>query len=92
MNAWLIAFSTSTKRIESFGECLNHFVILGERHLRHLVQEYVTHYNAERFHQGLGGGLVTEQDEPDNDNGVSDVIQRRKRLGGVLNFYHRKAA
>jgi len=73
-------------------ECLNHFVILGERHLRHLVREYVDHYNAERFHQGLGGRLVTTPDEPGNDNGVSDVIHRHKRLGGVLNFYHRNAA
>jgi putative transposase len=73
-------------------ECLNHFVILGERHLRHLLQEYVVHYNAERFHQGLGGRLITEQDQPGNDNGVSNVIRRRKRLGGILNFYHLNAA
>ena len=73
-------------------ECLNHFVILGERHLRHLVREYVVYYNAERFHQGLGGRLIEEREEPGNDNGVSDAIQRRKRLGGILNFYHRNAA
>ncbi|MEZ4224718.1 MAG: integrase core domain-containing protein [Polyangiaceae bacterium] len=72
--------------------CLNHFVILGERHLRHLLGEYVVHYNTERFHQGFGGQLITEQDEPGNDNGVSDVVRRRERLGGVLNFYHRNAA
>jgi len=31
-------------------ECLNHFVIFGERHLRHLTNEFVEHYLTERFH------------------------------------------
>ena len=35
-------------------ECLNHFVIFGERHLRHLINEFVEHYMTERFHQGIG--------------------------------------
>ncbi len=33
-----------------------------------------------------------EHDQPGNDNGISDVVQRRKRLGGILTFYHRRAA
>jgi hypothetical protein len=36
-------------------ECLNHFVVFGERHLRHLFCEYLAHYLGERFHQGPGG-------------------------------------
>ncbi len=73
-------------------ECLRHFVIFGERHLRHLLGEFVTHYNAERFHQGIGGKLVTPPAPAGNDNGSSGGIQRRSRLGGLLNFYHREAA
>jgi len=34
-------------------ECLNHFVIFGERHLRHLIKEFVEHYMTDRFHQGI---------------------------------------
>jgi hypothetical protein len=37
-------------------ECLNQFVIFGERHLRHLIKEFVEHYMTERFHQ-VGGRL-----------------------------------
>jgi putative transposase len=73
-------------------ECLRHFVIFGERHLRHLLRERVTHYNTERLHQGLGGKLVSPPVTAGNDNGTTDQIQCRSRLGGLLNFYHSEAA
>ena len=41
-------------------ECLDHFLVLGERHLRHLIREYLIHYHEERPHQGLGGMAPTE--------------------------------
>ena len=73
-------------------ECLRHFVIFGERHLRHLLREFVTHYNAERFHQALRGQLIRPPTSASNDNGATGTIQCRPRLGGLLNFYHREAA
>ena len=39
-------------------ECLDHFVIVGERHLRHLLKQFVAHYHAERYHQGLDGRII----------------------------------
>ena len=39
-------------------ECINHFIIFGERHLRHLIKEFIKHYLTERFHQGIGGELI----------------------------------
>jgi putative transposase len=39
-------------------ECLDQFLILGERHLRHLLREFVVHYHTERYHQGLGGRII----------------------------------
>ena len=73
-------------------ECLDHLVIFGERHLRHLLREFVAHYNTERYHQGLGGRLVRPTLAPSNDNAATGAIRCRPRLGGLLKFYHREAA
>jgi transposase InsO family protein len=73
-------------------ECLKQFVIFGERHLQHLIKEFMRHYHTERFHQGLGGQLIKGQPGSANDNGSNGSIVRRSRLGGLLNYYHREAA
>jgi hypothetical protein len=73
-------------------ECLDQFVIFGERHLRHLLREFCAHYHGERFHQGLSGQLIRPSALAGNDNGTAGAIQCRSRLGGLLNFYHREAA
>jgi transposase InsO family protein len=68
-------------------DCLSKVIPLGEKHLRELLREYGAHYHAERNHQGLANRLV----EPSNDNATGRIV-RRKRIGGMLNFYHRAAA
>ena len=73
-------------------ECLDLFVIFGERHLRHWLTAFCAHYHGERFHQGLGGRLITPSASASNDNGTAGAIQCRSRLGGLLNFYYREAA
>jgi putative transposase len=73
-------------------ECLNHFIIFGERYLRHLIKEFVEHYLKERFHQGLGGQRIRKQVGPTNDNGATGRVVCRSRLGGMLNCYVREAA
>jgi len=35
-------------------ECLDWFIIVGERQLRKLLEEYVYYYNEQRPHQGIG--------------------------------------
>src|SRR5450759_2418319 len=48
-------------------ECLNQFVVFGERHLRYLIKEFLEHYHTERFHQGIGGKLIRNVGQT-NDN------------------------
>jgi transposase InsO family protein len=75
-------------------ECLNKLVPLGERHLRSAVTEFVEHYHLERNHQGLENRLITPPTTVVNDNldAASAPVARRERLGGLLNFYYRRAA
>jgi putative transposase len=83
LNAYAERFVRSVRR-----ECLDHFVILSEGHLRRVLREYLEHYNHERPHQGIGNELIRAPPEPSNDNGR---VKRRKRLGGLLNHYYRGA-
>jgi transposase InsO family protein len=82
LNAYAERFVLSIK-----SECLNRLVILGERHLRRAIGEYMEHYHVERTHQGLGNRLIDGVPEPG-----SGRIIRRERLGGLLNHYSREAA
>ena len=72
-------------------ECLDHFVIVCERHLRHLLKQFVAHYHAERYHQGLDGRIIRPTALAANDN-ARGRMERRTRLGGLLNYYYRRAA
>jgi hypothetical protein len=65
-------------------EWLDHVVIFGERHLRHLLTEFIAHYHTERYQQGLGGQIIRRIPSLGNDNGLSDSTQCRSRLGGLL--------
>ena len=75
-------------------ECLDHFLILGEGHLRHLVTEFVAHYNEERPHQARGNVPLSDadQDEPVILKFPTGAVKCRERLGGLLKYYHRAAA
>jgi putative transposase len=84
LNAYAERFVRSIK-----SECLAKIIPLGERHLRHVVSEYVEHYHLERNHQGLGNRLIARSRGQPPDVGR---VARRERLGGVLKFYYREAA
>jgi hypothetical protein len=64
-------------------------ILFGEMSLRNTISNFISHYHAERNHQGLGNRLIEPQP---NDFGNSGMIARRQRLGGLLNYYYRAAA
>jgi putative transposase len=82
LNAFAERFVRSIK-----SECLNRMVFFGQASLRHAISHFVAHYHTERNHQGLGNRLL--QPGPINDR--SHPVQRRQRLGGILNYYDRAA-
>src|SRR6516164_4660886 len=67
-------------------ECLGHVVVLGERHLRHLLANYAAYYNGVRTHLAL-----------DKDTPFHRPVQTVARiasvtgLGGLHRYYVRTA-
>ena len=69
-------------------ECLNHLLILNEKHLRRVLQSFSKYYNTARPHQGLEPlqGASKEMPihrEPDNMPGP---LQRRDVLGFIGDY------
>ena len=88
LNAFAERFIGSVRR-----ECLDKMVILGEKHLREVIRQYILHYNLERAHQGIGNVLITPRSSgAANDQGQVGPVRRSKRIGGLLSYYHRNAA
>jgi putative transposase len=73
-------------------ECLNHLVLLGERHLRYVIKEVMAHCHRERFRQCLGGHLIEAKAEATSRNRAPGKVVCRSRLGGMLSYYYREAA
>jgi putative transposase len=70
-------------------ECLDRVIILGERHLRQVLREFVEHYNAARPHRALD---LRPPLAPERPVLVTGTIVRRDRLGGLIHEYSRWAA
>src|SRR3989454_318442 len=70
-------------------EALGRMIVIGEASLRYAIRSYLSHYHAERNHQGLDNQLITPEPEVGRASGP---VKRRKRLGGMLSYYYREAA
>jgi putative transposase len=66
--------------------CLERMIFFGEDSLRNAIGEFVAHYHFERNHQGLGNRLIVPMET------TTGAVERGQRLGGLLNYYYRKAA
>ena len=69
-------------------ECLNRLILLGERHLRRVLAEFLEHYHGDRPHQGIGNGLITPRS---NEPSATGDVVADERLGGLLRSYRRAA-
>ena len=82
LNAYAERFVLSIK-----SEYLDRLMLIGERHLRHAIDEYAEHDHLERTHQGLDNKLIDGVPELPSGQAV-----RRERLGGLLSHYYRESA
>jgi transposase InsO family protein len=85
MNAIAERFLGSVRR-----ECLDHMLILGDRHLEGILKEYTGYFNRERPHQGLGQALP-EPAEPPGYGAPPLQVRTAPVLGGLHHAYHRAA-
>jgi len=84
LNAYAERFVRSIK-----SECVGRMVFFSETALLQALTTYAEHYHHERNHQGVGSRIL----EPGPEVGrVGGTIDCRQRLGGLLRYYHRRAA
>ena len=71
-------------------ECTDRILLIGRRHLHHVLSQYVDHYNSHRPHRALGqrppDGRISIVSADDNIR-----VRRRDRLGGLLHEYSQVA-
>ena len=70
-------------------ECLDHLIILNERHLRRILGSYLDYYHGSRTHLSLG------KDRPDGrpvQPAGSGTVVSLPKVGGLHHRYERLAA
>jgi hypothetical protein len=72
-------------------ECLSKLILFGEGPLSRVLIEYSRHYHHERNHQGKGNKLLLPRPAPPEPLRAG-TVRCRQRLGGLLKYYHGKAA
>jgi len=70
-------------------ECLDHVVILGERHLKYILSKYIQYYNGTRTHLSLAKDAPDGREIQPKERGR---IVSVKRIGGLHHEYCRMAA
>ncbi len=81
MNAVCERFLGSLRR-----ECLDHILVLDDRHCHRVVAEYVRYYNDARPHQGIGQRTPVHAERPAGGNILPFPV-----LGGLHHNYRRAA-
>jgi hypothetical protein len=77
-----------TTAFDGVFSCLDHVLILGERHLRKVLAGYARHYNGHRPDQGLQRQAPLQSGRA---VGITARIERRQVLDGLISEYRRAA-
>ena len=74
-------------------ETLDKMIIVGERHLLHVLKKVEYHHNIQRPHQGIQNRIPCGYDPPEMP-ARSNEVKCEEGLGGLLKHYYtaRKAA
>jgi len=67
-------------------ELLDHVIVLNERHLRQLIESFVTYYNVDRTHIGVGKGSPSGRLAEQKPGATSNVVTL-SRVGGLHHRY-----
>ena len=70
-------------------ECLNHVIVLNERHLRQILVSYLDYYHRSRTHLSLGKD--TPEGRPVQPGGTGKIVAF-PQVGGLHHRYERLAA
>jgi len=70
-------------------ECLDHGIVLNEKHLRRILKEYLAYYHQSRTHLGLKKDTPVPRDVQTQEIGS---VTRAPVLGGLHHRYYREAA
>jgi putative transposase len=73
-------------------ECLDRILIIGRRHLQHVIATYTRHYNEHRPHRSIGQRPPLSEPPPGHEQSMADLIdldrvRRRDLLGGAIREY-----
>ena len=68
-------------------ECLDHVIILSERHLQRIVTEYIAYFNQMRPHQGIGQRIPEPEAAPFIGTASAGKIIGRSILAGLHHDY-----
>jgi putative transposase len=73
-------------------ECLDRLLILGRRHLEHVLTSYIRHFNEHRPHRSLEQRPPLAASMASDEPAIAEVIdldrvRRRDLLGGLIHEY-----
>jgi putative transposase len=70
-------------------ECLSKLILFSEASLKRVLADYLTHYHAERNHQGKQNVLLFPA-RADTSPPANPIVGKQ-RLGGLLKYYTKAA-